>query len=65
MVEEKLEKVRGDGARRSLAGLVSEWRGLFERCVNEAETFTREKPSVGLAAAFLTGFVLGSLFRRR
>jgi hypothetical protein len=33
--------------------------------VDEAETFTREKPAVGLSAAFLAGAFLCSFFRRR
>ena len=45
--------------------LLGDWRRLLLRGVEEAEEFTREKPSAGLTAAFLAGLVTGSFFRRR
>lgn len=45
--------------------LLTDWRHLLSRGVEEAETFTREKPVAGLAAAFLAGLLTGSFFRRR
>ena len=45
--------------------LFGDWRRLLVRGVEEAEEFTREKPTAGLAAAFLAGIVTGSFFRRR
>ncbi len=49
----------------ALSGLLGEWREVASRCVDEAERFTREKPTAGLAAAFLAGIFLSSLLRRR
>ena len=49
----------------SASKLLSDWRKILSRVVDEAETFTREKPVVGLTAAFLAGAFLSSLFRRR
>ena len=49
----------------SAAKLLSEWREILCRLVDEAETFTREKPAVGLAAAFFAGTFLASFFRKR
>lgn len=65
-----MEKPAGENSRPrrsadTLTQLLSEWRELLSRCVDEAEKFTREKPSVGLAAAFLAGLVFGNFFRRR
>jgi hypothetical protein len=54
-----------DPLPESASKLLSEWRELLCRLVDEAEKFTREKPAMGLAAAFLTGAFLSSLFRRR
>ncbi len=49
----------------SASKLLSEWREILCKLVDEAESFTREKPAVGLAAAFLAGTFLGSFFRKR
>lgn len=51
--------------REKLSKLIVEWRQVFTQCVEEAETFTREKPSTGLAIAFFAGTLIGSLIRRR
>ena len=59
------EKSRGERLRETFSALLGEWRQLASRLVEEAEQFTREKPAAGLAAAFVAGFVLNSLFRRR
>ena len=45
--------------------LLSDGREILCRLVDEAETFTREKPAVGLSAAFFAGAFLSSFFRRR
>jgi ElaB/YqjD/DUF883 family membrane-anchored ribosome-binding protein len=58
-------KSGSERARDTVATLLSEWRQVLSQLVDEAERFTREKPSVGLAAAFLAGTLFGSLFRRR
>lgn len=52
-------------ARDVFLELLSEWRELAKRLLKEAEEYTREKPSAGLAAAFLAGFMAGSFLRRR
>lgn len=64
-MEEPRGNSRSERSRETLSQLLSEWREIVSRCVDEAEKFTREKPSVGLAAAFLAGLVFGSVFRRR
>ena len=51
--------------RESASKLLSDWRKILSRLVDEAETFTREKPGVGLSAAFFAGAFLSSFFRRR
>ncbi len=51
--------------RESASRLLTDWRELLCRLVDEAETFTREKPGVGLSAAFFAGAFLSSFFRRR
>ena len=45
--------------------LMTDWRKLLSRGVDEVEAFTREKPVAGLATAFLAGILTGSFFRRR
>jgi ElaB/YqjD/DUF883 family membrane-anchored ribosome-binding protein len=49
----------------SAAKLLSDWREILCRLVDEAETFTREKPGVGLGVAFVAGAFLSSFFRKR
>lgn len=56
---------RRERVRETCFALFGEWRRLASRLLEEAEQFTREKPSAGLAGAFLAGFVLSSFFRRR
>jgi ElaB/YqjD/DUF883 family membrane-anchored ribosome-binding protein len=51
--------------RESLGSILKSWGEILSELVDEAEKFTREKPSAGLATAFLAGLVLGSIFRRR
>jgi ElaB/YqjD/DUF883 family membrane-anchored ribosome-binding protein len=51
--------------RESFGSILKSWGQILSGFVDEAEKFTREKPSAGLATAFLAGLVLGSLFRRR
>lgn len=51
--------------REALAALLRDWRELLARCVEEAERFTREKPSAGLAGAFVAGLLAGGFLRRR
>ncbi len=58
-------KSGSDKARDTLSKILTDWRRLLTKCVDEAEEFTREKPGVGLAAAFFAGLFAGSLFRRR
>ena len=48
-----------------LNALLSEWRDLCRRCLDEAESFTRERPAAGLAIAFFAGTFFVSFFRRR
>lgn len=45
--------------------LLTEWRKLISHGIDEVEIFTKEKPLVGLAAAFFAGTLLGSIWRRR
>jgi hypothetical protein len=54
-----------DHPRESTSKLLSDWRELLSRLTEEAETFTREKPAMGLAAAFFAGVFVSSFFRRR
>jgi hypothetical protein len=65
MKEDAAEKPSPDEFRESASKLLSDWREILCRVVDEAETFTREKPGVGLAAAFFAGAFLSSFFRRR
>lgn len=65
MKEDSAEKPSPDGCRESASKLLSDWREILCRLVDEAETFTREKPAVGLSAAFVAGAFLSSFFRRR
>ena len=45
--------------------LLSEWRDVCHRCLDEVEQFTQERPAVGLAVAFFAGTFFGSFLRRR
>ena len=54
---------RSTGER--VGDLLREWRIVFTRVLEEAETLTREKPGVGLASSFMLGFALGRLFGKR
>jgi ElaB/YqjD/DUF883 family membrane-anchored ribosome-binding protein len=51
--------------RVAVGTLLRDWRELLTRCVEEAERFTRERPSAGLAAAFVAGLLAGGFLRRR
>ncbi len=64
MNEDSAEKPSPD-CRESASKLLSDWREMLCRLVGEAETFTRQKPGVGLSAAFFAGAFLSSFFRRR
>ena len=65
MKDDSAEESSPDPLCESAAKLLSDWRKILSRVVDEAETFTREKPVVGLTAAFLAGAFLSSFFRRR
>jgi len=65
MIDDSAEKPSSDSRCESASKLIAEWREILCRVVDEAETFTREKPAVGLAAAFVAGAFLSSFFRRR
>lgn len=65
MLDDPSEKSSPDPLCESVSKLLSDWRKILCRVVDEAEIFTREKPVVGLTAAFLAGAFLSSLFRRR
>ena len=65
MKDDSVETPAPDPFRESASKLLSDWREILCHAVDEAETFTREKPAVGLFAAFLAGTFLGSFFRRR
>ncbi|HVR85705.1 MAG TPA: hypothetical protein VMU54_15410 [Planctomycetota bacterium] len=65
MLEEPTKDPSPDPFCESASRLISDWRKILCRVVDEAEILTREKPVVGLAAAFLAGAFLSSLFRRR
>jgi hypothetical protein len=65
MLDESSEQSAPDPFCESASKLLSDWRKILSRVVDEAETFTREKPVVGLTAAFLAGTFLSSFFRRR
>jgi len=65
MKDDSAEKSSPDPVCESASKLLSDWRKILSRVVDEAETFTREKPVVGLTAAFLAGAFLSSFFRRR
>ena len=54
-----------DEVRDKVKDLLSDWRIWLTESMDQVEKFTKEKPSTGLAMSFLTGFVLGSWFRRR
>ena len=62
---EKAETKSTDLERKDFGELLGEWRAIFSNCVSETEKFTREKPSAGLALAFLAGTVVSSLWRKR
>ena len=64
-MEETTDKPRSERAREAFSALLGDWRELLSKAVDEAETFTREKPAAGLTAAFVAGLVFGSFFRRR
>ena len=51
--------------RDKVKDLLSDWRIWLTESMDQVERFTKEKPSTGLAMSFLTGFILGSWFRRR
>ncbi len=59
------ERPSSESSSEKLSRLLTDWREVFSRCVDEAEKFTREKPSMGLAVAFFAGAVFGSLLRKR
>ena len=65
MLEDSAKDPLPDAFCESASRLFSEWRKILCRVVDEAEILTREKPVVGLTAAFLAGAFLSSLFRRR
>jgi hypothetical protein len=65
MNDDSGETPKPDPFSESAAKLLADWREILTRAVDEAETFTREKPAVGLIAAFLAGSFMGSFFRRR
>jgi hypothetical protein len=65
MLQDSVEHPSPDPFCESASRLLSNWRKLFCRVVDEAESFTREKPVLGLTAAFLAGAFLSSFFRRR
>jgi hypothetical protein len=65
MTDESTGKNSPDPLCESASKLLSDWRKILCRVVDEAENFTREKPVVGLTAAFLAGAFLSSCFRRR
>lgn len=65
MRDDAAETPSPDPFRESASKLLADWREILCRVVDEAETFTREKPAVGLTAAFFAGAFLSSFFRRR
>jgi hypothetical protein len=65
MQDDSSETPSQEPFRESASRLIADWRVILSRLVEEAETFTREKPGVGLAAALFAGTLLGSFFRRR
>jgi len=65
MLNDSSDPPSPDPLCESASKLLSDWRKILCRIVDEAETFTREKPVVGLTGAFLAGAFLSSLFRRR
>ncbi len=65
MRDDSADKPSPDQFRESASKLLSDWREILSRLVDEAEIFTREKPAVGLTAAFFAGAFLSSFFRRR
>ena len=64
-MSETAEKSDPGRALETASRLLGDWRHLLARGLEEAEEFTREKPTAGLAAAFIAGLVTGSFFRRR
>jgi len=64
-MKDNSDRRSSDPLRESAAALLSDWREFLCRLVDETEKFTRDKPAVGLAAAFCAGAFLSSLFRRR
>jgi len=65
MLDDAVEKPEREPFCDTASRLLTDWRKILSRAVDEAEIFTREKPGVGLTAAFLAGAFLSSLFRRR
>ena len=65
MKDDAAETPEPEPLRETASKLLSDWRKILSRLVDEAETFTREKPGVGLSAAFFAGAFLSSFFRRR
>jgi hypothetical protein len=64
-MKDKDEAPPSEPGRKDFVQLLADWREIFTHGVDEAEKFTREKPSVGLAIAFFAGTLLSSLWRRR
>jgi len=64
-MQENGGKTGSERTRETISAVLAEWRHVLSQLVDEAERFTRDKPSVGLAAAFIVGTIFGSLFRRR
>ena len=65
MLEDAVEHPSPEPFCESASNLLSNWRKILCRMADEAESFTREKPVLGLTAAFLAGAFLSSFFRRR
>jgi len=65
MLDDSSKKPSAEPLCESASKLLSDWRNILCSVVDEAESFTREKPVVGLTAAFLAGAFLSSFFRRR
>ncbi len=54
----------GDRLKEIAVEILRELTEVVKAAADEAETFVREKPVAGAAAAFVAGWVLSSLFRR-
>jgi len=65
MQDDSVDAPSPDAFRESASKLIADWREILCRVVDEAETFTRQKPGVGLTVVFFAGAFLGSFFRRR